>query len=80
MYGRFAIRLHQIEAVTDDKLIVDFEADVIRINVPRAPFPFAQQHTDPNAAWFGHIQFSANGCQRLAGIQNIIQNQNVSAE
>src|SRR6476620_6017850 len=74
-----AIPLHEVEAVTDDKFIVDWEADIIRINVSRALFPFAQQHTDPNAAWLGGFQFFANSRERVTGIQNIIQNQNVSA-
>ena len=38
-----AIPLHEVEPVTDDKFIVDFEADVIRINVARTLFPLAQQ-------------------------------------
>ena len=63
-----AIALHEVEPVTDDKFIVNLEAGVIRINISRAPFPFAQQHADPNAAWSGCFQFFANGRERVAGV------------
>ncbi len=68
----------EIESITDNKFIFDFESHIIRSDVPGALFLFAQQHAYPNVLRLGCLQRLANGRKRVTAIENIIQDQNIS--
>src|SRR5438094_6947849 len=51
--GKVAILFHKIESVTDYKLVFDFKADVICIDLPCAFFLFAKQNANADAARVG---------------------------
>src|SRR5436190_1033711 len=78
--GQIAVTFPEVEPVADYKFVFDFEPNIICIHLAGPLFLFAQQHACPNAMRSGCFQSLANGCKRETAVQNIIQNQNISAD
>src|SRR5262249_53405732 len=74
-----AIFVVVVQSVTDDKSIRDVETEVVGLQGNGLPTELAEQHHDTDRKWAEVTQVADQMGERLAGSEDIVQQQDVTA-
>src|SRR5690606_21690341 len=77
--GQVAVELAVIEAVPDDVLVGDLEADVLDVDADDTPVDLVEQRTDGQAGRLLNLQRAQHEVHRQAGVDDVLDQDDVLA-
>ncbi len=75
--GQVAVAFGEIQAIADDKVVRNGEADKVGLNLDLAPVLFVQEHAGVQRSRFLRLENPGDFGEGVAGVENVVDEQDV---